>query len=138
MKRPAQLLLVVLLAACGKGELDPAGLRSNPFDADYDGAPVFVYDTTFVRIVNTGSGPLPQQIIAFHTRSELLPAQARYAVLVNDPAQGVSTIVEPLASDSHHFEYARLGTQPGVPVCISLSLFNDQSAARAEEICATL
>lgn len=138
MKPLAPLLLMALLAACGKGELDPAGLRSNPFDADYDGAPVFVYDTTFVRIVNTGGGPLPQQVIAFHTRSELLPAQARYSVLVNDPAQGATTTVEPLAGGSHAFEYARLGTQPGVPVCIRLSLFNDQSAARAEEICATL
>ena len=138
MKRLLHLLPIALLAACGKGELDPAGLRSNPFDADYDGEAVFVLDTTFVRIVNTGSGPLPQQVIGFHTRSELLPDEARYSVQVSDPGQGLTTTVEPLAPGGHDFEYVRLGTQPGVPVCVRLSLFNDQSAARAEEICATL
>lgn len=139
MTRPLLLLLgIVAAAGCGKGELDPASLTNNPFDPAYNGPPVFALDTTYVRVISTGSGPLPQQVIGFHARSALFLSTPQYNVLVHDPGQGLTTLLSPTAPGGHSFEYARLGAEPGVPVCITLSLYNDQSAARPEELCATL
>lgn len=131
-------LIALLVGACGKGELDPASLNNNPFDPDYNGTAVFVLDTTFQRTINIGGTPLQQQVIGFHARQELFLNDQRYSVLVEDPAYNLDDVIEPTTGGGHAFEYVRLGAQVGIPVCIRVSLYNDQRAARAEEICATL
>lgn len=133
-----RLLPTLLLLACGKGELDPGTLKDNPFDPDYAGPPVFQLDTTYARSVSTPSGPVQQQVIAFRVRSELFLSRVQYSVRVEDTAYGLTEVIDPDPIGSSHFNYVRLGWQVGVPVCLRLRLFNDQSAARAEEICATL
>ena len=46
------LSAALVLASCGK-ELDVDTLNSNPFDPEYAGPEVFVFDTTYVQLVNT-------------------------------------------------------------------------------------
>ena len=132
------LLLLFLAASCGKGELDPATLTNNPFDADYNGPTVYEVDTTYQQIITGGSAPVVYQVIAFRVKEELFLGAAAYFVQVFDPGNGLTSLLSPNPANSDHFTYSRLGATVGIPVCLDLRLFNDQSAARAEEICATL
>lgn len=130
--------LLVLLVACGKGELDPATLTGNPFDRDYDGPAVFELDTTYLGTVVVPGGVVTYQVIAFRVREELFLADASYSVQVSDRESGVTTVIGPTPPNSDRFAYHKPDVVTGAPVCLDLSLYNNQSAARAEEICATL
>ncbi|MFZ1692177.1 MAG: hypothetical protein WAT74_03180 [Flavobacteriales bacterium] len=130
--------LALLVSACGKGELDPASLTSNPFDPDYNGPEVFVYDTTFTRNVSIPGGVVQYQIIGFHVKSELLPSGASYSVAVEETATGITDVINPQPPNSNLFEYPKINPVVGAPVCLRLRLRNNQSNARPEEICAIL
>ncbi|HRD52800.1 MAG TPA: hypothetical protein PKY96_09140 [Flavobacteriales bacterium] len=130
--------LALLASACGKGELDPASLTSNPFDPDYNGPEVFVYDTTFTRNVSIPGGVVQYQVIGFHVKSELLPSSASYSVAVEETATGIADVIDPQPPNSNRFEYLKINPVVGAPVCLRLSLRNNQSNARPEVICATL
>lgn len=139
MRLPLHLLCIALLAlACGKGELDPDSLQGNPFDPAYDGPAVFVADSAFIVIVPVGTVPTPFQAIAFHVREELFTAPAEYSVHLVDRHNGVVQVLEPNPPNSNNFRYIKGEPLPGVSVCLELSLYNNLSASRPEEICVTL
>ncbi len=135
---PMLLLLAVLAAACGKDELDTSVLRNNPFDPDYNGPPVFVADSTYLVTVMLGTIPTPFQVVAFHVREELFTAPAAYSVRVIDRSNGLASVIEPNPANSNRFTFLKGDYQVNVPLCLGLSLYNNLSAARTEEICVTL
>ena len=138
MKKPLLYSLLVFVAACGKGELDPAPLTTNPFDPDYSGADLFVFDTTYTELVTFPNGQFLYQVIAFEVREDLFLAPADYNVQVVDQENGSTTVVGPASANTSHFIYRRAEPVIGAPVCLQLSLINNGSTARAETICATL
>ncbi len=139
MKRTATYLCIALLAcACGKGELDPASLTGNPFDADYDGPPVFVYDSTYTQTVTIPGGVIVNQVIAFHVKSELLPVNTGYSVEVVETVTGDRAVINPDPPNSHSFRYSRANPVVGAPLCVKLALYNNADTARPEEVCASL
>ena len=129
---------MLALFACTKKEIDTTTLNNNPFDQDYTGPSVFILDTTYAETVITPGGPILQQVIAFHVDHGLLLNSAAYQVKVYDPAYDQTTVLSPTQVGSDHFKYPRFDALPNVPVCIRLQLFNNQSAARADQLCATL
>lgn len=135
-------LLLVFLSACGKEKLDPATLTNNPFDPDYTGAAVFSLDTTYLESVTSttpqGTITVTYQVITFNVDESLFLSPAEYNVKLVDLHSGVSTILGPSPTGTSHFKYNKAELVIGSPVCLQLQLFNNQSAARAEEICATL
>lgn len=138
MRKQLTFVSIALLAmACGK-ELDPGTLNSNPFDPDYAGPDVFVFDTTYTQNVVIPSGVVTYQVIGFHVKSELLPDDARYSVQAVQVATGDVSVLNPDPPNSHSFKYQKVNPVPGVPECVRLSLFNNASSARPEQICATL
>ena len=138
MRKPLTIISIALLAmACGK-ELDPETLSSNPFDPDYTGPEVFVFDTTYTQNVVIPSGVVTYQVIGFHVRSELLPTGAHYSVQAVQVATGEVSMLNPDPPNSHSFKYQKVNPVAGVPECVRLSLFNNASSARPEQICATL
>ncbi|MBK6831230.1 MAG: hypothetical protein IPG92_11060 [Flavobacteriales bacterium] len=132
------LLLLPMISSCGKGELDPDTLTNNPFDPAYNGASVFVFDTTYLDPVNVGGTTLFYQAILFHVKEELFLSDAAYSVQVFDRESGITTVIDANPSNSDRFHYQKPDAVIGSPVCLELRLYNNQSAARAEEICATL
>ncbi len=138
MRGALRLLLMVLLHSCGKGELDPASLTNNPFDPDYSGPAVYEYDTTYLHIISLPQGPVSYQVISFRVKEELFLSDVAYSVQVFDRENGITTVIAPDPPNSDHFNYNKPDLVIGSPVCLDLRLYNNQSAARAEEICATL
>ncbi len=130
--------LPLLLVSCGKGELDTAPLTNNPFDPDYTGADLFVYDTTYTELITFPNGQFLYQVITFSVKEELFLAPAEYNVHVSDQENGNTSVVGPSPANSAHFIYRRAEPVIGAPVCLQLSLTNNGSTARAETICATL
>ena len=138
MNRTTLALLVLLLAACGKGELDPGPWTTNPFDPDYTGANVFQYDTTYTELITFPNGAFLYQVIEFTVKEELFLGPADYNVHVVDEENGTATDIGESPVNSAHFSYRRPEPVIGAPVCLRLSLTNNNSNARAERICATL
>lgn len=131
------LVIALLAMSCGK-ELDPGTLNSNPFDPDYAGPDVFVYDTTYTQNVAIPGGIIVYHVIGFHVKSELLPSGAGYSVRAERVGTGDVSILNPDPPNSSSFKYLKVNPVVGVPECVRLSLFNNNSSARPEEICATL
>lgn len=138
MKGTAFIAILLALLSCGKGELDPATLTNNPFDPAYEGPEVFAFDTTYAELITFPSGQFLYQVIAFDVRSDLFLSPASYSVKVLDQESGATTVLDPNPAGSDHFTYFKIDAVIGTPVCLELRLFNNQSAASAERICATL
>lgn len=140
MKRLLILLpFVVLLSSCFKDTVDIAALNNNPFDRDFDGEQVFVFEETFTEIVNIGGGTnVLYQVIVFRVREELFLSPTTYGIRLDDLQNGQEDQpVTPVSPGSSRYRYRR-DPLPGTPICLRLRLTNNQSAARAETICATL
>ncbi len=135
---PTILIAAALFCGCGKGELDPDTLTNNPFDPSYTGPGVYEFDTTYLDVVVIPGGVITYQVIAFRVKEELFLSDAAYSVQVHDRESGITSVIEPDPSGSDHFRYLKPDAVIGSPVCLDLRLYNNQSAARAEEICATL
>ncbi len=138
MKGWKLLMLLPLLAACGKGELDGAELTDNPFDPDYQGPSVFVADSTYLQAVPIGADIVIYQAMAFHVREDLFTSPAAYSVQLRDPVTGQVSVLEPNPPNSNRFAYLIGAPQPNVARCFDLSLYNNLSAARADGLCVTL
>ncbi len=132
------LLFLPLLHSCGKGELDPDTLTNNPFDPAYNGAAVFEYDTTYLDPVTVGGTTLFYQAIIFHVKEELFLSDVAYSVQVFDRESGITSVIDANPANTDRFHYQKPDAVIGGTVCLDLRLYNNQSAARAEEICATL
>ena len=132
------LISTIALLGCGKGELDPGTLTNNTFDPDYNGPAVFELDTTFLEVVVIPGATLLNQAIVFHAKAELFLSDAAYSVRVVDQMNGLTYTLDPNPTNTDRFKYVRSEPVIGAPVCLELRLFNNQSAARAEQICATL
>ncbi|MBK8497938.1 MAG: hypothetical protein IPL52_03760 [Flavobacteriales bacterium] len=130
--------MIALFTACDKGELDTAPLTTNPFDPDYNGANLFEYDTTFTELITFPNGAFLYQVIEFKVREELFLSPSNYTVRVHDEENGTTTELGDSPANSAHFIYRRPEPVIGAPVCLGLSLTNNNNNARAERICATL
>jgi hypothetical protein len=139
MKRLLRLsILAVLLSGCYKDEVDIAALNNNPFDRDYAGEAVFVFEETYVQQVSTGGTTVLLQIIVFRVREDLFLAPASYSIALRDLQNGNDNgVAIPDPSGGGRYRYQR-APAPGVPICLELRLANNFSTARAETICATL
>ena len=143
--RPLMLLSLLLgLASCYKDEVEIAALTTNPFDADYTGPDVFVFDSTYLEEVLIGTPPnvitVSMQVVEFHSRAELLSANAHYSVQVTDPDVFDPVQVSPENGQPHRFKYYRTGADPdpGVERCYVMRLSNDLAVATPQTICCTL
>jgi len=140
MKRFLILLpFLVLLSSCFKDTVDTASLTNNPFDRDFNGEQVFVFEETFLETVNIGGGTnVLYQVIVFRVREELFLSPTDYGIRLDDLQNGQDAQpVTPVSAGSSRYRYRR-EPLPGTSICLRLRLTNSQSAARAETICATL
>lgn len=131
-------ILLTLLSGCYKDNVDVSELNTNPFDRDYEGPAVFEFEETFLQTVNIGGTNILYQIIVFRVKEELFLSPASYSVQLRDlQNEDPNATATPVSPGSARFRYQR-APAPGQQVCLELRLANNQSAARAETICATL
>ena len=135
------LFALAAFTGCYKDDVDISALNTNPFDPDYTGENVFVFDDTYMESVLLGSPPIPVQVqvVQVHVKEDLLPSGADYAVQFTDPDVDDPVVQNPVPG-TNVFKYYRIEAtaEPGVEKCFELRLFNDQSTGRAEQICCTL
>ena len=140
MKRAWLILpLITILAGCYKDEVDLPAMTTNPFDPDYTGPSVFVFDSTYAATIMVGSPPVPGtvQIVQLHLRSDLMPAGAVTSVRFKDPEADVPVIVPPVPG-TYIYRFQRNQIEPFIERCYSVALSNSFSESRAETICCTL
>ncbi len=143
MRRLLPLLILPLLGSCYKDEVDLAALTTNPFDADYTGPGVILFDSTYLENVTVGVPPnvvtVNVQVVQVHVAEEMLPAGAVYSLRFDDPDVSDAADVLPDPGTSV-FRYFRMeaAPEPGIEKCFGVALLNDHSTAREETICCTL
>lgn len=128
-----------VLTACYKGEVDLPALTTNPFDPDYTGPSVFVFDSTYAATIMIGVPPQPGivQMVQVHLRADLLPAGAVTQVRFTDPTATVPVDVSPVPG-TYIYRFQRNVVEPNIQRCYGVALRNGFSEARAESICCTL
>lgn len=133
------LPLLLALSGCYKDEVDLPSLTTNPFDPEYTGPSVFVFDSTYATIVMVGSPPVSGtvQIVQLHLREDLLPAGTVTSVRFKDPEADTPVIVPPVPG-TYIYRFQRNQVEPFVERCYSVALWNSFSESRAETICCTL
>ncbi|MEO8588559.1 MAG: hypothetical protein ABI432_04260 [Flavobacteriales bacterium] len=131
--------LCIALSGCYKDEVDLPALTTNPFDPDYTGESVFVFDSTYASTVTIGFPPLPTvvQTVQLHLRGDLLPAGTVTSVRFMDPEASEPVIVPPVPG-TYIYRFQRNVVEPFVERCYSVALSNAFSEGRAETICCTL
>jgi hypothetical protein len=133
----APLLALIPMMACLKDDLKVEDLTGNPFDPAYEGPSVFVLDSTYTQVVNTGTSNVLFQVIAFRVRQELFLAPASYSVRCRDLLSGQEFLLDADPPGTHRFKVLRQPL-PGQSVCLALALSNNLNDARTDTLCATL
>ncbi|MBS1582204.1 MAG: hypothetical protein JST66_08410 [Bacteroidetes bacterium] len=129
---------LALLTGCYKDELDVAALTDNPFDPDYTGPAVFVFDTTFVETVDVVP-PHQRQVFRFSVRSDLfLAPAANYRVRVKDLDNGEVRELPETAAGSNTIAFYKYDFTAGQPLCLEVAFISDLAEGRHETICGTL
>lgn len=130
--------LLVLHSGCYKDTIEVAELNTNPFDRDYAGEAIFEFLGTYTQIVNIGGSNVVFQVIEFRVREDRFLSPSAYNVQVRDLQNSdPNATVTPIAPGSDTYRYLRAPAQ-GQQICLELRLANNENAARAEIICATL
>ena len=135
---PPLLASLLLFSGCYKDELDVAALTNNPFDPDYSGPAVFVFDTTFVETVDAFP-PYQQQVFRFTVRHDLFLADVgTYRVRVKDLDNGEVRELMQTAAGSHAIEFNKYDFTVGEQLCLEVAFISDLTEGRRETICGTL
>ncbi len=128
------VFFLVATTACKKDEIDIASLTTNPFDPDYNGAPIFTYisDTTTTELVNGNAVNTLTIEVQVHT--EYFGRQTTYQVAYND---GTAT-----STPSNNIPNGLLTMQitnatEGQEYCTLLRLENSGAYGGGNSICAT-
>ncbi|HQW06163.1 MAG: hypothetical protein IPH05_04845 [Flavobacteriales bacterium] len=137
MKHAHLLLILAVLCttACKKDEIDLSSLTSNPFDAEYNGDPIFaMVDQETVE--QTISGVVQQRLnVTVSVRSDLFPIATSYQVRA---VRGSTTQVFFLnAQDHDRFVVSVAGVSPGDVECWSLQLGNAGEFGGGNDVCGT-
>ncbi|HRF82777.1 MAG TPA: hypothetical protein PL070_22160 [Flavobacteriales bacterium] len=125
------LLLALLVSGCAKHELDTATLKSNPFDADYDGPAVFtlISSSTTVEVINQ----IPTRVLTMRIKvhTEYFGRLTTYIVRVGNSNTPSNSIPDDVLT-------VRIGSvETGTEYCRELVLLNDGSAGARNTVCAT-
>ena len=127
--------------SCYKDDVDPDALTDNPFDADYEGPPIF----SFIEVTEETITPPPPaptvtaQWVKFRVNSSLFLEPTSYQVRVYDLTTGSVELIGQIPVGNDVLQYQRDTLQLGTgEVCLELRLSNNLSYGHAETICGPL
>jgi len=134
----AMAALAFALGACRKDEVDLAALTSNPFDAAYNGPPVFELTSAITDTVIISGEPVTRFRMSVRVVVERLPRVSPY-YMVRYSFDGETPIVKTEAQlINHSFSYSKLNVLPGQQCCVALELGNSNVFVSHGAICATV
>ena len=130
---PALLLLV---AACGKDEVDPASLNSNPMDPAYTGPSLVVLDSAYVDSVSNNGILEPVLFMDLHVDEARFPLQTSYTIYLHDLFSGVQDTLGPVQGTGvFAFTHSFRPVMPGTNYCIDVNLGISGSRTATWTIC---
>lgn len=128
------LLVVIAFTACKKDEVKVADLSTNPFDADYDGAPIFSFlsSATATQVING----VPTEILTIQVRvhTAYFGRPTTYLIAAGAP---VNTVVLSNEVEDGVFSLNIMNTTSGQQYCVPLRVGNGGSYGGGNTICAT-
>lgn len=132
----ALCMLVVALVStgCEKHEVDITELTTNPFDADYDGAPIFTYVSASTTTVLVNGMPTDRLTVQVRIHTGLFGRPTTYRVEAGDP---VNTVVSSNEVEDGLFTMNIANTTPGQQYCVPLRLVNGGVYGGGNSVCAT-
>jgi hypothetical protein len=132
-------LLVALLglSACKKDELVVADLTTNPFDADYNGAPIFTVVSSSTSFVTVNSVLVRQLKVTVQVHTELFGRPTPYLVKMETLFSGNSSQTTPSANTDDRFDILTNNVLPGTEYCWQLNVGNGGNYGGGNAICAT-
>ena len=125
---------ITLLSACKKDEIDLATLNTNPFDADYAGAPLFTFLSSETVVVVVNGTPQRNLNAQVRVNTELFGRATTYQVGVDqESGSGIPSNAIP----NGLLTISRGNVQPGQEVCWSLRVGNGGAYGGGNRVCAT-
>jgi hypothetical protein len=137
--RTFTFLLVALLglSACKKDELVVAELTTNPFDADYNGAPIFTVVSSSTSLVTINSVLVRQLKVTVQVHTELFGRPTPYLVRSEPLFSGNSSQTTPSANTGDRFDIITNNVLPSTEYCWQLNVGNGGNYGGGNSICAT-
>lgn len=123
--------------SCKKDELVLADLTTNPFDADYDGAPIFTVVSSSTSFVTVNSVLVRQLKVTVQVHTELFGRPTPYIVRVERLFDGTSSSTVPSGSTNNRFDILKNSAVSGQEYCWRVSLGNAGNFGGSNELCAT-
>lgn len=131
------LFAALCFTACAKETLDTADLTTNPFDADYNGASVFIKEAERTVPYTVGGEMRARLEIDVRVERSLLPSGSSFGVSYRAPgvSAGVAVPADELADD--RFTVSVLDVQAGTNYCVEVRLTNGGGAGGGNALCGT-
>lgn len=124
------LAFALLSVGCGKEEVDPTTLTSNPFDQDYTGAPIFELIGQHITSYVVDGQTRYRQQQDIRVRTDLMPSGATFTVM----EVGISI---PVGTNVASFSRVVDPVTPGNQYCKTYQLTNGGGHAAENAVCAT-
>ncbi len=127
MARLRYLIPALFLAmACGKEEVDPTALTSNPMDPAYTGPSLVVLDSAYVDTVSNNGVLEPVLFMDLHVDEARFPLPTSYVIYLHDRFTGNSDTLGPIQGTGefafvHPFRPVISGTNYCIDVNLGIS-----------------
>ena len=133
------LLLIgsLSLGACKKDDIVVADLTTNPFDVDYDGAPIFTVVSSSTGFVTINSVLVRQLTVTVQVHTELFGRPTTYLVRQVPLFDGTSGQTTPTANTGDRFDIITNNVLPGAEYCWQLNVGNGGNYGGGNPVCAT-
>lgn len=132
------LAACLFLSSCYKDELDPGGLTSNPFDADYTGTEIFTVEDSYVEVYSppTGGTALRFRVVV-KVNTELFPRQTPYWVRFRQGSSDGFTELVSTSMPTDRIQLSAAPVQSGHAYCWEIQLGNAGTWGGGNDVCAT-
>lgn len=133
------LLAALLAAGCGREELDPATLTSNPMDPSYAGAPVVTLEESVIVYIHDDTGAVVDSLLRLTGRvhADLIPEVEVYEVAASNSALGIDETFGPfLTINDALFHISFQDPALGTRYCFGARINVLGSSSKTWDVCA--
>lgn len=133
------VLAAFFAAGCGREEVDPASLTTNPMDPSYGGAPVVTIEESSIVYVYDNTGEVVDSLLRVTGRvhADLIPEVEVYNVEVSNTGLGIDGTFGPfLTINDALFNVSFQDPVQGTQYCFGARVIVLGSSSRTWDVCA--